>query len=95
MNINRLYICPSSYTHLSTDPTHHLKRHPDPISRFSTDHPPDRPTDRQTDRWSRRQLCSNTRLYKLYTGCIATRITTEDLRVYGAFLWNTSNALSA
>ena len=32
------------------DPTHHPKRHPDPISRFSTIHPPDRLTVRPTDR---------------------------------------------
>jgi len=29
--------------------THHSERHPDPISRFATVHPPDRPTDRPTD----------------------------------------------
>jgi len=34
-------------THPSTDLTHHPKRHPDPISRFSTIHSSDRPTDRQ------------------------------------------------
>jgi len=38
------------YTHPSTGPTHHPKRHPDPISRFATVHPPDRQTNRQTDR---------------------------------------------
>jgi len=35
---------------LSTDPTHHAKRHPDPISRFATEHFPDTHTDQQTDR---------------------------------------------
>ena len=42
------------YPHLihpsSTDPTHHLKWHSDPISRFATVHFPDKQTDRQTDR---------------------------------------------
>jgi len=35
------------YTHPSTDPTHHPKQHPDPISCFATLHFPDRHTDRQ------------------------------------------------
>ena len=52
-------ICPFPFDDLhsylihpsSTDPTHHPKRDPYPISRFATVHPPDRPTsDRQTDR---------------------------------------------
>ena len=38
-----------SNTPSSTDPTHHPKWHPDPISRFATVHPPDRQTDRPTD----------------------------------------------
>ena len=38
------------YTHPSTDPTLHPKRHPDPISRFATVHFPDRQTDTHTDR---------------------------------------------
>jgi len=38
------------HTHPSTDrPTHHPKRHSNPISRFATVHPADRPTDRPTD----------------------------------------------
>jgi len=45
------------YSHLiihpSTDPTHHSKRYPDPISRFSTVHP----LHRKTDRWFRWQTC--------------------------------------
>ena len=44
----------------STDPTHHPKWHPDPISRFATVHFPgwqtDQPTHTQTDRWARRQV---------------------------------------
>jgi len=44
---------PNLYTHPSTNPTHHHKQHPDPISRFATIHfadfQPDRSTDRQTD----------------------------------------------
>jgi len=48
--------------HPSTDLTHHPKRHPDPISRFATVHPPDRHTDTPTDRWARRQVCTKTRL---------------------------------
>jgi len=51
--------------HPWTQPTHHTKRHPDPISRFSTIHrtvrQTDTPTDRQTDRWHRRITCTNTR----------------------------------
>jgi len=40
----------SHLVHLSLDrPTHHFKRHPDLISRFSTIHPSERPTDRPTD----------------------------------------------
>jgi len=54
----------------STDRTHHPKWHSDPISHFSTIHPPDRPPDRQTDRWSRWQLCLNTRLH---SGLIMTK----------------------
>jgi len=38
-----------SNTYPSTNPTHHPKQHPDPISRFSTIHPPDQTTDIQTD----------------------------------------------
>jgi len=41
---------PHLYTHPSTDPTLHLKRHPDPTNRFSTIHPPHGQT--QTDGWS-------------------------------------------
>jgi len=43
---------PNYVPHLWTQPTHHPKRHPDPISRFSTMHLTDRPTDRH---WSRQQ----------------------------------------
>jgi len=43
---------PIWYSHPSTDPTHHPKRHPDPISRFTTIHPLDRQTD--TDRQTHR-----------------------------------------
>ena len=46
------------YTHPSTDPTHHPKRHPDRISRFATVHFLDTQTDTQTDKWDRRQLNS-------------------------------------
>jgi len=53
-----LHLHPISYAHLSTDPTHHSKRYPDPICRFSTVHL----LDRQTDRWARREVCTNTRL---------------------------------
>jgi len=42
-------------THTKPDPTHHPKRHTDPISRFATIHFPNRPTDRPTDRWYRQQ----------------------------------------
>jgi len=35
------------HPHPLTDSTHHPRWHPDPISRFSTIHPPDRQTDRQ------------------------------------------------
>jgi len=51
------------YTHSSTDPSHHPKRHPDPISRFATAHfcwPKDRPTDGQVEcsvQWELRWLC--------------------------------------
>jgi len=38
------------YTHPSTNPIYHHKRHPDPISRFSTIHSlADRQTDTETD----------------------------------------------
>ena len=41
---------PSNSLHSSRGRPHSPpKRHPDPISRFATVHPPDRPTDRQTD----------------------------------------------
>jgi len=40
---------PSLYTHLSADPTHHPKRHPDQVSRFATVHFPNRHTHRPTD----------------------------------------------
>ena len=55
--------------HRSTDPTHHPKRHPDPISRFATVHFwTDGPTgtQTQTDRWSRRQV-SKISAYARYT----------------------------
>ena len=44
------HVDPIEHTHPSTDPTHHLKRHLGPISRFATIQFQDRPTDRQTDR---------------------------------------------
>jgi len=47
------------YTPPLTDPTHHPKRHPDPISHFATVHFP----DAQTNRWDRRQTCENTPLH--------------------------------
>jgi len=43
-------------THFSTDPTHHLKWHPDSFSRFATIHFLDRQTDTDTHRWARRQV---------------------------------------
>jgi len=49
---NRL---PVNLPHPCTQPTHHSKRHPDPISRFSTIHRTVQQTDRPTDRWARRQ----------------------------------------
>jgi len=57
---------PSKNTYLLTDPTHHPKRHPDPISCFATilflDHQTNTHTHRQTHRltirWDRRQLNS-------------------------------------
>ena len=48
---------PIKYTHPSTDPTYHPKRHPDPISCFPTIH-----LDRQTDTWVWWQLCTKSRL---------------------------------
>jgi len=42
----------------STEPTHHPKRHPDPVSRLSTVHSPDRPTE--TRDWP--QVCTKSRL---------------------------------
>jgi len=53
---------PMQYTHHSTDPTYHPRRHPDPISHFATVHLPDRQTNRSTDRWAKRQVCTKTRL---------------------------------
>jgi len=41
---------PDIIHHPSTDPTHHPKRHLDPISRFATIHFPDRPTHAHTRR---------------------------------------------
>jgi len=41
---------PIYYTHPSTDPTHHPKRHRDAISRCATIYFPDQQTDRHTDR---------------------------------------------
>ena len=52
---------PVYYTHSSTDPTHHPKRHLDPFSRFATIHFADRPTDR----WSRRMFRNMSRLRSL------------------------------
>jgi len=40
---------PNYLPHPWTQPTHHPKRHPDPISRFCTSHWTDRQTVRQTD----------------------------------------------
>jgi len=42
-------ITPIWYTHSSTDPTHHPKRHPDPFSHFATVYFPDWQTDQPTD----------------------------------------------
>ena len=42
---------PNYLPHPWTQATHHRKRHPDPISRFSTIHQTGRQTDRQTHRW--------------------------------------------
>ena len=69
---------PISYTHPSTDFTHHPKRHPDPISPFATVHLAVRQTDTQTDRWARRQVCTETRL----CSDIATRL----ISVYGSYI---------
>jgi len=44
------------YTHPSTDPTHHPKRPPDPLSRFATVHFSDIETDRETDTQAHRQV---------------------------------------
>ena len=46
------------YTHRSTDPAHHPKRHPDPISRFATIH-------FQTDRRTARRQVSKKSAYAL------------------------------
>jgi len=50
----------------STDPIHHPKRYPDPLSRFATKHfadrQTDRPTDVQIDKWSRRMFRHISRL---------------------------------
>jgi len=46
----------------STDPTHHSKGHPDPISHFSTAHS----LDRQTDRGQGQQTCKNIHYALLY-----------------------------
>jgi len=54
---------PIQHTYPLTDPTHHSKHHPDPISRFSMIH---HQSDRQTDKLARQQLGSNTRLHSLY-----------------------------
>jgi len=43
-------------TYPSIDPTHHPKRHPDPISRFARTHFPDRQTDRPTHGISDRSI---------------------------------------
>jgi len=59
---------PKHLPHHRIQPTHHPKRHPDPIIRFFTIHPLDTrtqtegDTDTPTDRWDMRQTCSNTRL---------------------------------
>ena len=42
----------------ATDPSHHPKRHPNPISHFATVNFPDTQTDWPTNRWDRRQLNS-------------------------------------
>jgi len=55
---------PIEYTHQSTDTTHHVKWHSDPISHFATVH--SGPPDTQTERWARRQLDS-IRAYARYS----------------------------
>ena len=49
----------------STNPNHHPKWHPDPISRFATVHFPDRHTHRLTE-WARQQV-SKISAYAHYT----------------------------
>jgi len=75
--------------HPSLDPTHHRKRHPDPISRFATIHFPDTQTNR-SHRWDRRQLdCINA--YALYIDRErrAKKITdTPVVRDYSSNFWN-------
>jgi len=62
-----------SNTPIVDRPYSYPDRHPDPISRFATVHPPDRQTDRQMG--YRRQVCTKTRLRCVYILSIgATRL---------------------
>ena len=72
-----------SNTPILDNPTHHAKRHPDPISRFATVHPPDRQTDGPTHWIGDRPLPR-----AAYAYCIAIIILiSEHLLKLRAWVW--------